>query len=155
MDLVSGTRAGSGVRRLAAATVAVGLVVTVAGCGSSAKTKAGGSSSSKAPVTAAQPTKAAAIPHVNRVIVTETDSKLTLSVSSYKVASYTFSLQNSGKAKHALTINGPGLVKQTSATVGPGQTTDLIVPLVKGTYEVYSPLPGQRALGLATSITVR
>lgn len=153
MDLVSGK---AGVRRLAAGAMAAGLVVTVAACGSSAKAKAGLPSSSKAPVAAAsvKAAKAVAVPHVNRVIVTESDAHLSLSVSTYKPQSYTFTLKNTGKVKHALTINGPGLVKQTSAAVAPGQTTDLIVPLVKGTYELYSPLVGQKAKGLDTHISV-
>ncbi len=35
-----------------------------------------------------------------------------------------------------------------------GQSTDLIVPLVKGTHQVWSPVGGDRAAGMQTSIIV-
>jgi uncharacterized cupredoxin-like copper-binding protein len=131
------------------------MIVLVAACSSSSKSKASPSSAASASAKVA-PAKAtvAPIPHVNRVIVTETEYKLKLDVTRFKPASYTFTLRNPGKMRHALEINGPGLIKQTSATISPGQTTDLIVPLVKGTYELWCPVGNHKALGMDLHITV-
>ncbi len=62
------------------------------------------------------------------------------------MGSYTFSLKNSSKTKQALTISGPGLEnKPTSATLTPGQSSDLIVPLKKGKYQLWSPVSATKA----------
>jgi hypothetical protein len=92
---------------------------------------------------------------VNLVKVTATDVKLTLSSAALHAGNYTFRLTNSGKAKHALAIVGPGLTnKPTGATLTPGQTTDLIVPLKKGSYELWSPVGTDKAQGLDVHVTV-
>jgi hypothetical protein len=38
--------------------------------------------------------------------------------------------------------------------VAAGQSTDLVVPLVKGTYDVWSPVGTDRAQGMHTTIVV-
>jgi uncharacterized cupredoxin-like copper-binding protein len=92
---------------------------------------------------------------VNLVKVTASDTKLELSSTAFHAGSYTFRETNSGKAKHALSIYGPGLTnKPTGATLTPGQTSDLIVPLKKGTYELWSPVGDDKAKGMDVHITV-
>jgi uncharacterized cupredoxin-like copper-binding protein len=147
----------TGRKIVGAASVAAALSVLLAGCGSSAKSSKsvtpapkGTTSSAAAKAT----TAVAPAPKFTRVVVTATDSKLEFSVSKYTAGNYTFSLKNAGHEKHALEINGPGLKNQTGATVLPGQTTDLVVPLKKGAYELWSPVGNQKALGLDVHITV-
>jgi uncharacterized cupredoxin-like copper-binding protein len=109
-------------------------------------------------VTAAPKSAAASIapaPKFTKVLVTATDFKFTLDKKTgYAPGNYTFSLTNNGKAKHAFEMNGPGLKNQAGATVAAGQTTDLVVPLIKGTYEVWSPVATDRAQGMYTTIVV-
>lgn len=94
-------------------------------------------------------------PKVNRVVVTETEYKLALSTTTIHPGNYTFTAKNAGKAQHALGIVGPGLLnKPTGATITPGQSTDLIVPLKKGSYELWSPVGGDKAKGMTVRITV-
>jgi uncharacterized cupredoxin-like copper-binding protein len=153
--------AASRATRIASCAAVAALALGLAACGSSSKSAAKtpkGAPSSNTHAAASAPAKAAtkapAGPKVTHVLVTDTDTKMTLSVAHYAPGNYNFSLKNAGHAKHALTINGPGLKAQTGATVAAGQSTDLIVPLVKGTYQVYSPVGGDRAGGMRTSITV-
>ncbi len=137
------------------------LIPAIAGL-SVALTACGGSSKKAEPPKSAAPTAAAKSaaatvapePKFTKVIVTATDFKFAMSVKKYTAGNYTFSLKNSGKAKHALRINGPGLDKQTSAVVTAGQTTDLVVPLKKGTYTFSSPVGNDKAKGMSGTILV-
>jgi hypothetical protein len=152
-------RKSSNGRRWAAVPAIVTLSVALAACGgSSKKAKADASSAAKGAVTAAPKSAAASIapaPKFTKVLVTATDFKFALNkTTGYKPGNYTFSLTNKGKAKHAFEMNGPGLKNQAGATVAAGQTTDLVVPLVKGTYEVWSPVATDKAQGMYTTIVV-
>ncbi len=159
MSLESRIVLGTNARRLTSLALAAGLTVTVAACGSSSKK----ASSPKAPASAAAVVKPAATakastapaPKVNRVVVTESDFKISLSSTTFHAGNYTFSAKNTGKTKHALSIVGPGLTnKPTSATLNPGQASDLIVPLKKGSYELWCPISNHKALGMDVHITV-
>ena len=159
MSLESRIVSGASARRLTSIALAAGLTITVAACGSSSKK----ASSPKAPASAAtvaKPVPSAKVstppaPKVNRVVVTESDSKLSLSSMTFHAGNYTFSAKNTGKEKHALAIVGPGLAnKPTSATLTPGQSSDVIVPLKKGSYELWCPIANHKALGLDVHITV-
>jgi uncharacterized cupredoxin-like copper-binding protein len=150
---------GTSVRRLSSLALAAGLTVTVAACGSSSHT-ASPKAKSVSPAAVSTPaavakTSAPPVPHVNLVKVTASNDKLALSSTAFHAGSYTFRETNSGTTKHALTILGPGLTnKPTSATLTPGQTSDLIVPLTKGSYELWSPIGTDKAKGLVAHITV-
>jgi uncharacterized cupredoxin-like copper-binding protein len=155
-------RKSSNRRRWAAVPAIAAFSVVLAACGGSSKSASGGAGSSasagaKGSVTAA-PKSAAAVapaPKFTKVLVTATDFKFALNkVTGYTPGNYTFSLTNKGKAKHAFEMNGPGLKNQAGATVAAGQTTDLVVPLVKGTYEVWSPVGTDKAQGMSTTIVV-
>jgi uncharacterized cupredoxin-like copper-binding protein len=158
MSSESRTFSGANARRMTSLALAAGLTVTVAACGSSAKKASPKAASSAA--TVATPTPVAKVstapaPKVNRVVVTETDFKLALSSTSFHAGYYTFSAKNVGHTKHALAIVGPGLAnKPTSATLTPGQTSDLIVPLKKGGYELWCPIGNHKAMGMVARITV-
>jgi hypothetical protein len=146
-------------RRLSSLAIVTGLAVSLAACGSSSH-KASPKAKASVPAAAATPAKAvkssaAPAPHVNLVKVTASDAKLELSSTKFAAGNYTFRFTNSGAAKHALAIVGPGLAnKPTGATVTPGQSTDLIVPLKKGSYELWSPVGADKAKGLDVHITV-
>ena len=145
------------VRRLTSLAIAAALTVSVAACGSSshkATPKAKSSAAVTTPAPAAK-TSAPPAPHVNLVKVTASNFKLALSSTALHAGSYTFRETNAGKSKHALTILGPGLTnKPTGATLTPGQTSDLIVPLKKGSYELWSPIGTDKAQGMDVHITV-
>ena len=160
MRKVTGTNA----RRLTSLAIAAGLSVSVAACGSSSHNSANSAKAASKPralahtVSTPAPvakTSAAPAPHVNLVKVTASNSKLVLSSTSFHAGAYTFRETNSGTTKHALSIYGPGLTnKPTGATLAPGQTSDLIVPLTKGSYELWSPVGNDKAQGLVVHITV-
>jgi uncharacterized cupredoxin-like copper-binding protein len=136
----------------------VALSMTMAACGGSSKSGASASASAQPGKVTASKTAAASIapaPKFTKVAVTATDFKFALSkTTGYTPGNYTFSLKNDGKSKHAFEMNGPGLKNQAGATVSAGQSTDLIVPLVKGTYEVWSPVGADKAQGMYTTIVV-
>lgn len=158
MSLNSRTASGASTRRLTSLAIVAGLTVTVAACGSSAK-KASPKAASKGVVAStpapAAKTSAAPVPAVNLVTVTASADKLAFSSMKFHAGNYTFREKNAATTKVALTILGPGLLnKPTSATLTPGQTSDLIVPLKKGSYELYSPIGADKAHGLDVHITV-
>ncbi len=155
MSLGSADISKARARGLAAVCAVAGLSVLAAGCGGSSKDSKSAPNATTPATQATTSPSAAPLPKVNKVAVNVSDTKLALSSTSFKPGNYTFSLKATGKAEAALTIVGPGLEnKPTSATVNPGQSTDLIVPLKKGSYELYSPIGGDKASGKDVRITV-
>ncbi len=66
---------------------------------------------------------------------------------------YTFVVANSGKADHALAIEGPGVEEETR-TIKPGGEAELTVEITEaGDYEVYCPVGGHRDLGMEGTLT--
>ena len=159
MGVESRNVSGPTARRVCCIALAAGLTITVAACGSSSKKaatpKASASASAAAKPAPSATVAAAPVPKVNRVTVTESDTALKLSSTKLHTGYYTFSATNTGKAKHALAIVGPGLAnKPTSATLTPGQSSDLIVPLKTGSYELWCPIANDKARGMDVHITV-
>ena len=125
-----------GVKRLA---LLAGLVVLLAGCGG----KSGGS-------------KTAAAPSGGQTIqVKETEFKLTpSSFTVSKPGTVTFVAKNAGTIGHALEVEGNGVEEKTS-TISPGSSAKLTVDLSKnGSYEVYCPIDGHRAMGMEAKLVV-
>ena len=144
------TRAGLKGGVAAVGIAAVGLAL--AGCGSS------GTKTAAAPTTAAAPAATAAPGSTaggqgTQVTVIDTDFHQAFSTLSFQPGTYTFLTENKGKAPHALTVAGPGVNSSTS-TIEPGQSASLTVTLQAGSYDVYCPVPGHKALGMNTEITV-
>ncbi len=128
-------------RSLRVATAAAALILILAGCGGGSSGGGGGSSS--APASSGK-----------KIDVTEKDFSITLAGgSTVKPGTYTFVVTNKGPSSHNLTVNGPGVSKQATPTFGPG-TKDLTVTLKSGTYDLYCSVPGHRALGMDTKLTV-
>jgi uncharacterized cupredoxin-like copper-binding protein len=89
-----------------------------------------------------------------KIDVTEKDFSITVAGgSTVKPGTYTFVVTNKGPSSHNLTINGPGVTNQATPTSGPGTQT-LTVTLRKGTYDLFCSVPGHKALGMDTKLTV-
>jgi plastocyanin len=87
--------------------------------------------------------------------VTETEFKIAPAAPKIsKTGSVTFTVANKGKFPHALAVEGQGVESRT-ATLQPGETATLNVPLKKnGTYEWYCPVDGHRQKGMEGKLTV-
>jgi plastocyanin len=128
-----------GLARPAVALAAAGLLA-LTGCGEKRATSTGGASSSSAPATA--------------MTVSETEFKLspgTLNVP--KAGAVTIEVKNDGTTQHALVITGPSGQAKTS-TIAPGKTATLNADLKAGTYQMYCPIDGHRAMGMKGEIKV-
>ena len=128
----------AGMKRLA---LLAGLVVLLAACGG----KSGGSKTAAAPSGGGGQT----------IQVKETEYKLTPStVAIPSTGTVTFQATNAGKIDHALEIEGNG-VEQKIGTISPGSSATLTVNLSKaGTYDLYCPIDGHRAMGMEAKVTV-
>jgi uncharacterized cupredoxin-like copper-binding protein len=130
-------------KRLALLVALAVLAVLVAGCGG----KSGGSKTSAAPSGGGGGGQT--------IQVKETEYKLT--PSTFKVSkpgTVTFMATNDGKIDHALEVEGNGVEEKTSP-ISPGSSAKLTVNLSKdGTYEVYCPIDGHRAMGMQAKLVV-
>jgi uncharacterized cupredoxin-like copper-binding protein len=119
----------------------VALTLTAAGCGGSS-----GGSKKVAPASGGSG---------QTVQVKETEFKLT--PSSFKIGkpgTVTFMATNAGKLTHALEIEGNG-VEQKIGSISPGSSGKLTVNLSKnGTYQLYCPIDGHRAMGMQATVVV-
>jgi len=130
----------AGMKRLA---LLAPLVVALAGCGGSSggsKTRAAASSGSGGGQT---------------IQVKEMEYKLTpSSFTVAKTGTVTFEVKNAGTIGHALEVEGNGVEEKTS-TISPGSSAKLTVDLSQnGTYEVYCPIDGHRAMGMQAKLVV-
>jgi uncharacterized cupredoxin-like copper-binding protein len=87
--------------------------------------------------------------------VKETEYKLTpSSFSVAKPGTVSFEVTNGGKIDHALEVESNGVEEKTD-TISPGSSAKLTVDLSKaGTYEVYCPIDGHRAMGMEAKLVV-
>lgn len=127
--------------------VVAGAALALAACGGSGKSAA----PSTGGVAGASTQQMSG--HVVRV--TEREYAIALSTMSPAPGPTTFVVHNTGKVAHSLEIDGPGVSDMRIAgTIQPGTTKTLHVTLRSGTYEVYCPVPGHKALGMDTHVTV-
>ena len=132
------------------------VVVVVAalsgGCGGY-----GGGSKSNAGSTAASTGSSASSGGavIKTVTVHETEYKLNPNtISLAKPGTYAFNAVNDGTTAHALEVEGNG-VEQKISEIDPGKSSTLKVTLPKkGTYEIYCPVDGHKALGMKGTGTV-
>jgi uncharacterized cupredoxin-like copper-binding protein len=89
-----------------------------------------------------------------KVTAALTEYHIALSSTALAPGTYTFVATNSGQVVHALEITGPGLHNATTADLQPGQSADLTVALQAGTYDVFCPVPGHKALGMNLDLKV-
>jgi plastocyanin len=67
---------------------------------------------------------------------------------------YTFHVTNQGPSSHDLTVNGPGVSNMGTPIFAAGGSQELTVTLTNGSYELYCSVPGHKALGMDTTLTV-
>ena len=123
------------------ALVVLGLLpVAVAACGGGGGTPAG---------------SGVAGASVHAVTVKESEYKLQLSGAKLGPGTYRVTARNVGKVPHALEIDGPGVSDlRTPGTIAPGSSKTLTVTLKKGSYEIYCPVPGHKAMGMDMTVKV-
>jgi uncharacterized cupredoxin-like copper-binding protein len=133
-----------------------GVALLTAACGGSGgSSSSGGSSGASAPTTTASSGQAAGSTSGTQVTATLTEYHIALSTSTFAAGTYTFVTKNAGQTGHALEIDGPGVSDQrTPGDLAPGASANLTVTLSAGTYDVFCPVPGHKALGMDTKITV-
>lgn len=126
-------------RSLRVATAVAALIVVLAACGGGS----GGGGTSSPPASSGK-----------KIDVTLKDFSITLAGgSTLQPGTYTFVVTNQGPSSHNLTVNGPGVSDQATPTFGKG-TKNLTVTLKSGTYDVFCSVPGHKALGMDTKLTV-
>jgi plastocyanin len=133
------------------------LAVSVAGVAVVAVACGGGSTGGPAPgaTTTATSGPASSPPSGQQVTVQMTDFRLALP-ETLTPGTYTFVAVNAGQTVHAIQIDGPGVSDQrTPGDVRPGQSASLTVTLQPGSYDIYCPVDGHRAMGMDTHFTVR
>jgi plastocyanin len=144
--------------RLAAVACTGVLALALAACGGSSTSGASSSSAavSSAAATTASSSTAGSTAEATGATVTaeEADFTVTLSSSTLPAGTYTFTVRNTGKATHSLTIEGPGGVDMTSDKLQGGQSTTMTATLQPGQYQVYCPIGNHRAMGMSTTLTV-
>ena len=125
-------------------------VVVVSACGSTG----GGNGAGGYGGNAAQSSSASAATTGIPVGVTEREFSIVLARSAFTAGPYTFTVVNHGQFAHNLTIDGPGVDKQASPTLSPGQSGDLTVTLQAGTYELWCSVDSHRDKGMDLKISV-
>jgi hypothetical protein len=85
--------------------------------------------------------------------VGESDYSMEVSRTSLSPGLYTLEVTNYGQITHNLTVKGPGGTKGTR-DIEPGKSASLPVEFKRGTYVLYSSLPGQQQAGVTETVTV-
>ena len=135
-------------RILVAGVIGVILTLTLAACGSSSGSGGGGSS------TPATSSGGGGSGGGTPISATEKDFSITLAKSQVAPGTYTFHVVNNGPSAHDFTINGPGVANKKTGLLQSGSSGDLTVTLTNGTYDVYCSVPGHKAAGMDTKLTV-
>ncbi|HKI93443.1 MAG TPA: plastocyanin/azurin family copper-binding protein [Gaiellaceae bacterium] len=72
-----------------------------------------------------------------------------------KPGTYAFVVHNVGTVAHDLKVTGPGVpATAQTALIQPGNQATLTVTLAAGSYTLYCTVPGHRAAGMVTTLTV-
>jgi uncharacterized cupredoxin-like copper-binding protein len=141
-------------RSLRLAAAAAALTLALAACGSASSSGTSSPSTAAAGGGGGGTTSTAVSVSGKKIDVTEKDFSITVAGgSTVKPGTYTFVVVNKGPSSHNLTIDGPGVAGKATPTSGPGTQT-LTVTLKKGTYDLFCSVPGHKALGMDTKLTV-
>jgi uncharacterized cupredoxin-like copper-binding protein len=136
------------VNRAVSVSAMVTAVAFLAGCSSSGGGGAAGTTSASAGTGSSSAVAGTA------VTATEKEYSISLSTQTFTAGPYTFTVHNTGGTAHNLTIEGPGVDKQTTSTIQPGQTATLAVTLEKGSYELWCSVDEHKEQGMDLHITV-
>jgi len=121
----------------------------LAGCSSSG----GGGGAGTTSASAGTASSSAAVAGT-AVTATEKEYSISLSTQTFTSGPYTFTVHNTGETAHNLTIEGPGVDKQATSTIQPGQTATLAVTFQKGTYELWCSVDEHKDQGMDLHVTV-
>ncbi len=133
--------------RMTTVGLAAGIALFLAACSGGAA-----SPNTTLPTNPNPPSTPAGTPTV--VAVMEAEFTITLDTPVTTPGNYEFVVQNDGTIGHNLVIEGPGLSGARTSTISVGGTSTLDVTLEAGTYTLYCSVPGHRANGMQTTITV-
>jgi len=126
-----------------------GVSALLAGCGGGY-----GSASGSPATTAATLAVAAHGAARHELTAAESEYKIVLSTSTLAPGTYRIVALNKGTITHSLEIDGPGVSGKQTGSISPGGSAALTVKLAKGSYDIFCPLPGHKALGMNTTLTV-
>jgi plastocyanin len=135
--------------RAVSVSAMVSAAAFLAGCSSSG----GGGGAGTTSASAATGSSSAAVAGT-AVTATEKEYSISLSTQTFTSGPYTFTVHNTGETAHNLTIEGPGVDKQATSTIQPGQTATLAVTFQKGTYELWCSVDEHKDQGMDLHITV-
>jgi uncharacterized cupredoxin-like copper-binding protein len=109
----------------------------------------------KSEAKAAHEPAGAPAPAGHAIPVSETEFKIALAAPKVAPGKVTFTVRNAGKIQHDLVVSGPGVAGAAKTPLlNPGQTATLTVTLAAGSYTLYCSVPGHRAAGMVTKLTV-
>jgi uncharacterized cupredoxin-like copper-binding protein len=126
--------------------------ILLAACGSGGYGGGSGSSKTTAASAAAASNGGGATGHT--VTADESEYKIDLSSSTVAPGTYKIVAANKGTITHALEIDGPGVSGMKTGDISPGSSATLTVKLAKGSYDIYCPITGHKALGMNTTLNV-
>lgn len=129
--------------------VVTAVAIASAGCGGSGS---GGSAPPSSSSSSSLSSSSAASGTPLKVV--EEDYSITPSKSSLPPGAYTFQINNEGKTAHNLTVAGPGVSAAASPEIAPGQSGQLTVTLMKGSYELWCSIDGHKDLGMDIHLAV-
>lgn len=127
--------------------VVTAVAIAAAGCG-------GSGSGGSAPPSSSSSSSSSSAASGTPLKVVEEDYSITPSKSSLPPGAYTFQINNEGKTAHNLTVAGPGVSAAASPEIAPGQSGQLTVTLMKGSYELWCSIDGHKDLGMDIHLTV-
>lgn len=136
--------------RLAAVTA---VAIVAAGCGGTGSGGSGSSSSSSAASSSAASSSSSAASGTPLTVV-EKEYSITPSKTSLPPGTYTFQISNEGKFAHNLTVSGPAVSAAAAPDIAPGQSGQLTVTLMKGSYELWCSIDGHKDLGMDIHLAV-
>ena len=141
--------------RLAAVTA---VVIVAAGCGGSGSSSSSSSASSSTASSSAASTSTASSSSSaasgTPLTVVEKEYSITPSKTSLPPGTYTFQISNEGKFAHNLTVSGPAVSGAAAPDIAPGQSGQLTVTLMKGSYELWCSIDGHKDLGMDIHLAV-
>jgi uncharacterized cupredoxin-like copper-binding protein len=85
--------------------------------------------------------------------VSETEFKIVPSATTVPAGTYTVTVANTGKIPHNLYVKGTGAAAHTP-DIAAGKSATLTVTLKSGQYELWCAIPGHKAAGMDTKLTV-
>jgi uncharacterized cupredoxin-like copper-binding protein len=103
----------------------------------------------------AEKTGAAPAAAGHRVPVVETEFKIALPAQKVAPGKVTFVVKNAGHIGHDLVVSGPGVsAAAKTPLIAAGKGATLTVTLAAGSYTVYCSVPGHRAAGMVSKVSV-